>query len=93
MLSPPQTAGARSPAMQRQPVAVAMQRQSGGWPTDENHDPAATGMQEKWDQGEVDRMQSFGAPAVELGKAPAQLRRTPSCKLTPCTPCARLLRS
>ena len=56
-----------------------MQRPSGcGWPTDENHDPAATGMQEcasavqdALDKGEVDRMQSFGAPAVELGKAPA----------------------
>ena len=54
-------------------------------PTDENRAPRGdpdTVMEEKWDQGEVDRMQSFGVPAVEPGLAPAQQRRTPSCELT-----------
>ena len=43
-------------------------------PTDENRRPREPDirMEEKWDQGGIDRMQSFSAPAVEPGKAPAQ---------------------
>ena len=44
-------------------------------PTDENRRPREPDIrmeETKWDQGEIDRMQSFSAPAVEPGKAPAQ---------------------
>ena len=57
---------------------MAVERLAG--PTDENRAPRGdpgTVVEEKWDQGEVDRMQSFGVPAVEPGWAPAQQRRTP----------------
>lgn len=55
-------------------------------PTDENRPPRGdlgTVMEEKWDQCEVDLMQSFGVPAVEPGWAPAQHRHTRMQALTP----------